>query len=387
MTSRGPGSFMVQDTLTPTSDVTDDASSGDDVSSYYTATSGDPPMEQRLYVINRAGSGEASYLPVSPDRQHITSYSLRTEKWRPIVDLTNFGVAVLDNSLFIIGGFDRRHARHLSRVVRFDPSEGTWTPCAPMHLARAKFGVCTSGNKIFVCGGERSDGRVTGSCEIYDAESDTWSKAAMLPQPRANAVCAAHRKELYCAGGYNGNTSHQNLWMYEEYRWGEVDQDYPHVLPNCLDRCAIAVHDNTFYFLGGVSAKRREKEERPKFSTERRAFSYSTHISALPREVHSSRGSDLISPWNLKLPSLNHARHSAGAVALGHKIYVVGGTILETGQQVRIAEYMDTRTGMWEDDFNFRKGDVSNVACTLLAVPKIPVSQRKMAYRLRWVMW
>nr|KAG5710564.1 hypothetical protein BaRGS_013210 [Batillaria attramentaria] len=38
-----------------------------------------------------------------------------------------------------------------------------------------------------------------------------------------------------------------------------------------------------------------------------------------------------------------------------YKIYVVGGTSLETGEQVRIAEYLDTRTGIWEEDFNFRK--------------------------------
>ena len=39
--------------------------------------------------------------------------------------------------------------------------------------------------------------------------------------------------------------------LYEAHRWGEVDELYPHVLPTCLDRCAIAVHDNTFYFMGG----------------------------------------------------------------------------------------------------------------------------------------
>ena len=61
-------------------------------------------------------------------------------------------------------------------------------------------------------GGEKSDGRVTGNCELYDPDTDSWSKAGMLPQPRANPVCAAHRKELYCAGGYYGNTSHKNLW-------------------------------------------------------------------------------------------------------------------------------------------------------------------------------
>ncbi|KAK7094810.1 kelch-like protein 5 [Littorina saxatilis] len=390
MKKQSAGGFLVQEEMTtPTSDVTDDrsVSSNDDSSSYCVSAGGDLPMEQRLYVINRAGTGEASYLQVSPDRQHIVSYRLRTEVWRPIVDLTNFGIAVIDNHLYIIGGFDRRHARHHNRVVRFDPSEGTWSTCASMKIARAKFGVCTSGKKIYVCGGEKSDGRVTGSCEVYDPESDEWSKAGMLPQPRANLVCAAHRKELYCAGGYNGNTSHKNLWMYEQYRWGEVDEHYPHVLPACMDRCAVTVHDNTIYFIGGVVAKQKDKEEKPKFITERRAFSYATCISAVGRTDNTSRASDLISPWNFKISPMNYARHSAGAVALGNKIYVVGGTSLETGQQVRIAERLDTRTGLWEEDFNFRKGDVSNVACTLLAVPKIPVSERKMAYRLKWVMW
>ena len=47
----------------------------------------------------------------------------------------------------------------------------------------------------------------------------------------------------------------------------------------------------------------------------------------------------------------------------GHKIYVVGGTTLETGQQVRVAEYFDTRTGLWEEDFNFRKGHYLTLIC------------------------
>ncbi|KAL8562368.1 hypothetical protein ACOMHN_066082 [Nucella lapillus] len=387
MTSQKAGNFLVQEIITPTSDVTDDASSGDDVSSCGTSSGGgDPSVEQRLYIINRAGSGEASFLRVTGDGQHIASYRLRTEVWPPIRDLTHFGVAVLRNHLYIIGGFDRRHARHLDRLVRFDPSEGTWTSCAPMTCARAKFGVCTSGSRIFVCGGEKSDGRVTRSCEVYESDGDSWSKAAVLPQPRANPVCTSHRKELYCAGGYHGNASHNNLWLHENHQWGEVDPLYPHLLPLHLDRCAVATHDDTIYFLGGVSSKARDGDQRPRFSTERRVFSYTTSVSALTSHP-APAASHLISPWNLKLPPLNHARQGAGAVTLGHKIYVVGGTVLETGQQVRIAEYMDTRTGMWEDDFNFRKGDVSNVACTLLAVPKIPVGERKMAYRLKWVMW
>jgi hypothetical protein len=41
---------------------------------------------------------------------------------------------------------------------------------------------------------------------------------------------------------------------------------------------------------------------------------------------------------------------------VGTKVYVVGGSILESGQQIRSVEYFDTERGEWEEDFRFRKG-------------------------------
>lgn len=34
----------------------------------------------------------------------------------------------------------------------------------------------------------------------------------------------------------------------------------------------------------------------------------------------------------------------------------MGGSLLETGQQVRVVEVFDTEKGEWEEDFRFRKG-------------------------------
>ena len=76
----------------------------------------------------------------------------------------------------------------------------------------------------------------------------------------------------------------------------------------------LSAHDDG---VAGVVAKPRDKEERPKFTTERRVFSYTTNISAMGKHNPVSRASDLISPWNLKLSPMTYARHSAGAVALG----------------------------------------------------------------------
>ena len=62
-------------TYTPLSDVTDaSGSSYDDGTAENGSTREFPVTEQRLYVINRSGTGEASYLLLTEDARRILSY-------------------------------------------------------------------------------------------------------------------------------------------------------------------------------------------------------------------------------------------------------------------------------------------------------------------------
>ena len=74
--------------------------------------------QHRLYVINRSGSGEAQYVLLNKNRTEIVSYGVRLETWIVIKDISNFGVAVVDNVLYVIGGYDIPSCRHLHRVVK-----------------------------------------------------------------------------------------------------------------------------------------------------------------------------------------------------------------------------------------------------------------------------
>lgn len=425
-------------TYTPLSDFTDASGSSYDDGPAENGTNREFPVtEQRLYVINRAGTGEASYLLLTQDARRILSYRVHTERWRVTEGVMNFGAVVVGTHIYIMGGFHKGMALCINRVFKYDACEGDWTECSSMVQARAKFGACVVDGKIFVCGGERSDGKITASCEVYDPTTDSWSKCGMLLAPRANCACVGYGRELLCAGGFYGGTAHNNLWIYEHHKWHEMDEDYPHRLPYNLDKCAIATVGNTFFFIGGVTpieSKSKSENDRHKsgphgnifnsnssssnnnnnnntdnsknnslkvpaaskgpershkkvrFQTQRKVFSYSTQISAGEKIRHGQQP-DLISPWNFKLPPLIHPRHSAGAVTIGHRIHVVGGTSVETGQMVQVSETFDLLKGMWEEDFTLRKCDVSNVCCVLLEVPKIPPSERMNKYRLRWVMW
>ena len=78
----------------------------------------DSPIQQRLYIINRSGSGEAQYVLLNKDRTEFASYSVRLETWRIIKNIAHFGVAVVDNVMYVIGGYDQINCRHLHRVLR-----------------------------------------------------------------------------------------------------------------------------------------------------------------------------------------------------------------------------------------------------------------------------
>lgn len=52
------------------------------------------------------------------------------------------------------------------------------------------------------------------------------------------------------------------------------------------------------------------------------------------------------------LNSLTYVTH----YFLGDRIYVFGGSMMETGQAVRNVEYYSISSGQWQEDFRFRKG-------------------------------
>lgn len=344
-------------------------------------------IQHRLYIINKAGTGEAHYIVLTPDHSDILSYNVKTDHWKITKDICNFGVAEVDNLLYIFGGYNKRSARHLDACYRYNPFEGTWTTLPSMPRPRAKFSTNVMKGKIIVTGGELPDGRQSVMCDMFDPVKNTWKELRPLLSPRSNHACAVFNEELYCAGGCNGNQFHNNLWIYEGQKWQELDKEYPQKLPVNLDRFAMVKQGRSFYFIGGVSCKRdRDFPGRFKFVTERRIFSYATSVSALEETQSDTMSSRLVSPWCNKLPTMTFARHSAGVAAIGHKIYVFGGSVLETGQQVRLVECFNTATAEWEDDFRFRKGDVSNVTCVVLEVPN-KQDDEQVHYKLKWVLW
>jgi N-acetylneuraminic acid mutarotase len=129
---------------------------------------------------------------------------------------TQFGAAVVNGKLYLIGGYATQGGgspfSNLNQM--YDPANGTWTTLAPMPTARVNFGIAVYQKKIYVIGGENTsyairgpnfvdyymDG-VTGVNEVYDPATNTWEIKTPMPTPRNYLQANVVGSKIYLIGG------------------------------------------------------------------------------------------------------------------------------------------------------------------------------------------
>jgi N-acetylneuraminic acid mutarotase len=125
----------------------------------------------------------------------------------PLPDARNHGGGAASDGLFYaIAG---RHGWNESSgdvadVDAFDPATGSWTPRAPIPVARSEIGAATSvtaDGRVVVVGGSLAGIRPSADVLIYDPAVDAWCALPSLPEPRKGAVAAVIGSRLVVTGG------------------------------------------------------------------------------------------------------------------------------------------------------------------------------------------
>ncbi|XP_077357735.1 kelch-like protein 40a [Festucalex cinctus] len=126
--------------------------------------------------------------------------------------------------VYVIGGKSETK-KCMRRVCVYNPTKFEWKDLAPMKTARSLFGVEVHKDQIFVVTGVTDTG-LTSSVEVYDIASNKWSEFTEFPQERSSLSLMSMGGFLYAVGGFAmvaSETSEEpvptemtDIWRYDE---------------------------------------------------------------------------------------------------------------------------------------------------------------------------
>jgi N-acetylneuraminic acid mutarotase len=219
--------------------------------------------------------------------------------------LHHTAAASYDGKIYVVGGFTAAESPSdripTNRLFIYDPIQNNWQEGTPMPTARGALNVNFINSTLYAIGGRNSD-RPLGSNEAYDPSSDTWTSKAAMPTARHHAGSAVVDGKIFVIGG-RITGSGDNLSVNEAY---DPEQDTwianLEAMPSERSGAAAVslVNSSNIYVFGG---------EEPS-----KTFNNNERYDARTNEWTSER------PMQL-------ARHGLAAVYAEDdgKIYVIGG--------------------------------------------------------------
>ncbi|XP_026808341.1 LOW QUALITY PROTEIN: ring canal kelch homolog [Rhopalosiphum maidis] len=142
-------------------------------------------------------------------------FNLSTEQWKMVSSMPNerylFGVGVLNDLIYAVGGYNGSSI--LKSVECYDPSLDKWNPVAEMSISRYNVSVEVLDGVMYAIGGYNGLNYVK-SVEAYSPSAGVWSSIADMHLCRENPGVVAFGGFLCVIGGKNGFTSLNSVEIY-----------------------------------------------------------------------------------------------------------------------------------------------------------------------------
>jgi N-acetylneuraminic acid mutarotase len=177
-------------------------------------------------------------------------YEAGLGQWRELAPLpgprARFGMASLDDKIYIAGGFGGEEGA-VATAAAYDPGVDSWDPIADLPSARVGHSLLAAGGKLYALGGS------VGAVDVYDPASGDWSRAGSERSElaRHGAAAAAFDGALYLIGGRLDDEASARVDVFdpatETWRQGPD-------LPAPRAGIAGAVLDGQLHVLGGSNA-------------------------------------------------------------------------------------------------------------------------------------
>ncbi|KAM4728124.1 kelch-like protein 40a [Anableps anableps] len=134
------------------------------------------------------------------------------------------GTVAHNGLVYVIGG-KSESKKCMRRVCVYNPTKFEWKDLAPLTTARSLFGITIHNDQIYVATGVTDSG-LTSSVEVYDINTNKWSEFTEFPQERSSLSLISTGGCLYAIGGYAmmpSETSEDpvptemtDIWRYDE---------------------------------------------------------------------------------------------------------------------------------------------------------------------------
>ncbi len=263
----------------------------------------------------------------------VYAYDVKTGQWtaRAIAALkrSNPSLVQVDNRMFVIGGFSAPNTP-TAAVEEYVPAKDSWIPRKDMPTPRARMGIVLLDGRIYALGGRIQDSRHTDAVEAYDPATDTWSQKQKLSSPGMGVNAAAAHGKIYKLKTTQIRDGRWTMLMdFEEF--DPVTNLWTKKAPWTFEREPLemtVIDGRLFVFGAGAFSK---------------------------PDAHSLREYDFPSDrWlirkDMPLATAAHTIHPGWAV-LGGKIYVFGGGYREgnTWKHSNYAQRYNPRTDSWEE--------------------------------------
>ncbi|XP_053726876.1 kelch-like protein 22 isoform X1 [Synchiropus splendidus] len=281
----------------------------------------------------------------------------RTLDAAPAPRMSNQGVAVLNNFVYLIGG-DINTAEFIAASCcwRYDPRHNSWCSIESLSSCRADHCVCVLDGHIYAIGG-RDYKAVLSSVERYDPHTNKWQPVAPLPRKVYAHAGATVQGKVYVTCGRRGSAYLKETLCYDPS--ADVWTECPDGPVGRAWHGAAGVNGRA-YVIGGSNDQN----------------GYRCDILKTACFDPSSSSWSVLSP----LPA---GHGEPGVAVMGPLIYVLGGRSHDKSNRMKYVHAYDTGADQWACDTEFRERVSGLAACVALMPPAVMARAKRPDGRVR----
>jgi N-acetylneuraminic acid mutarotase len=243
-----------------------------------------------------AGTDEKGQLVLEVEKFDGTQWVMETIL--PGIGLNAPTASIINDQLYVVGGFVGRSSIPTDEVLVYDLSSSEWSNAANMPSPRGGHAAVVLNGKIHVIGGGNSVSTLADHSQ-YDPETNTWRELAPLPRSKGSPAAVVVNGLLYAIGGRSGYSDFGDVYIYDPAvdSWSNGPSIEPRGTAGAVFYC------DAIYLFGGESQSQKQNLD-----------------SVLKLDLKTNT-------WET-LPPMPYPRKFARAVMFNNSVYIVGGSVL-----------------------------------------------------------